>query len=308
MDAEEVDRLVRTAAFGFLERETGRHGEVLPFTILSNGFEFGGRRVPLLGPQGIFKPSVIPRGMPALTITTAPPRPGKPRPYDDRVTDEGLILYRYRGTDPNHPENAGLRLAMHQQTPLIYLHGLAVGQYSVHWPVFIVDDDPGSLSFVVAIDEPGVLRPDLSPAVIDEAQRRYVTRLTRQRIHQLAFRQRVLRAYRESCAVCKLRHPQLLDAAHIVPDSHERGEPRVTNGLSLCKLHHSAFDTHVIGIRPDLVVEVRRDILEEADGPMLQHGIKDFEGRSLLIVPYQPTQKPDPAMLEIRYDAFRRAG
>jgi Transglycosylase associated protein/HNH endonuclease len=41
---------------------------------------------------------------------------------------------------------------------------------------------------------------------------------------------------------------------------------RVPNGLSLCKLHHAAFDRHFLGLRPDYVIEVRRDILKEHDG------------------------------------------
>jgi len=40
-----------------------------------------------------------------------------------------------------------------------------------------------------------------------------------------------------------------------------RGEPVVPNGLALCKLHHAAFDGHLLGINPDLVVHVARAIL-----------------------------------------------
>ena len=58
------------------------------------------------------------------------------------------------------------------------------------------------------------------------------------------------------------------DAAHILPDGHPRGEPVVPNGLALCKLHHAAFDGHVLGVRPNLAVELRLDILREPDGPM----------------------------------------
>jgi hypothetical protein len=43
------------------------------------------------------------------------------------------------------------------------------------------------------------------------------------------------------------------------------GDPTVSNGLALCKLHHSDFDGHILGVRPDLVVEIREDILREKD-------------------------------------------
>lgn len=37
------------------------------------------------------------------------------------------------------------------------------------------------------------------------------------------------------------------------------------NGLALRTLHHAAFDRHVLGVRPDLKVEIRLDVLEEED-------------------------------------------
>ena len=67
--------------------------------------------------------------------------------------DGGFLRYRYRGTDPNHRDNVGLRTAMQRQTPLIYLHGIVQGLYEPAWPVFIVEDHPESLTFIVAIDD-----------------------------------------------------------------------------------------------------------------------------------------------------------
>jgi putative restriction endonuclease len=82
--------------------------------------------------------------------------------------------------------------------------------------------------------------------------------------------------------------------------------PSLPNGLSLCKLHHAAFDTQVIGIRPDFVVEVRADVLNEIDGPMLQHGLQGVDRRRLLL-PRRADQKPNPDYLEERYEAFCKA-
>ena len=114
-------------------------------------------------------------------------------------------------------------------------------------------------------------------------------------------------AFRRSrCAVCRLRHHELLDAAHIVPDS-EAGAPRVPNGLALCKLHHAAFDKLFVGVRPDGIIEVRRDILEEEDGPMLLHGLKRLH-RTRLHAPRRAEDRPDPDLLGIRYERFVAAG
>lgn len=295
------------AAFEFLDRWTQLNGDVVPRTVLAEGFEFGGARVRLVGPQGIFKPAQITSGIP-LTITSTAAVSGRPRPYDDEITDDGLLLYRYRGDDPMHHENVGLRRAMTQGVPLIYLHGITPGSYFPQWPVYVVADDPVGLAVTVAVDDPAAIRPDLAPDVADEARRRYVTRLALHRLHQVAFRQKVLAAYRNSCAVCSLRYGELLDAAHILPDGHPRGEPIVPNGLAMCKLHHAAFDRDIIGLRPDLVVEVRRDVLDKEDGPMLRHGLQALNGKRLLVVPRQRVQRPDPDNLELRYELFRRAG
>jgi putative restriction endonuclease len=299
----DVDDSVRLAAFDFLEQQTRIHGDALPRTVLSTGFVFKGQRVPLLGPQGIFKPAAM-SDMP-LSITTAPIIEGRPRPYEDQMSDDGLIAYRYRGTDPLHHENVGLRRALESQTPLIYFYGLIPGQYAASWPVYIVNDDPESLTFTVAVDMPEAVLAQPTSELDRSFERRYATRMQLVRLHQASFRQRVIRAYREACAVCRLRHQELLDAAHILPDTGG-GDPSVTNGLALCKLHHAAFDRNIMGIRPDLVVEISTALLNEIDGPMLVHGLQGFHGSSL-IVPHAVAQQPDRTFLEERYEIFRSA-
>ena len=306
MDAEERDRLIRLGAFAFLARQVDLHGDVVPIDVLRRGFVFGDQRVPVMGPQGIFKPAVLPDA--PLSITTVPVRAGRARPYEDEMGSDGFLRYRYRGTDPRHRDNVGLRTAMGRQLPLVYLHGVEPGWYRPEWPVFVIGDDPAKLTFTVAMEDPQVLRPDLTVEVADEARRSYMTRLARRRLHQLAFRQRVLRAYRESCALCRLRHVELLDAAHILPDSDPRGEPIVANGVAMCKLHHAAFDRHIVGIRPDLVMEVRQDVLEEVDGPMLRHGLQGLQGSTLLVLPARREERPRADFLAERYEAFRSAG
>jgi putative restriction endonuclease len=306
VDAEELDAAVRTAAFQFLGRQSQLRGDpwpVVPRSVLESGFRFSDNQVPLIGPQGIFKPAILPI---PLSITTVPLIEGKTRPYEDSFGYNHLI-YRYRGVDPAHRDNVGLRRAMYEKTPLVYFHGLVPGQYLAVWPVFIVGDDPEALSFAVAIDEPtSVASVQTGPAVEDEGRRVYALRLMRTRLHQAGFRVRVLRAYRSTCAVCRLRHDELLDAAHILPDGHPNGAAVVPNGLSLCKLHHAAYDANILGIRPDLAVEVRADVLAETDGPMLLHGLQGVQG-SHIWTPRQPALQPAPPNLEERYAMYRNA-
>ncbi len=299
------DGLVRTAAFAWLTEQVTRSGaDVLPYAQLLEGFQFDGVRVPLLGPQGIFKPRVL-HGAP-LSITTSPGGP-----YDDGFGSDDLLRYRYRGTDPRHQDNEGLRTAMRLKLPLVYLHGVAVGKYLATWPVYVVRDDPANLAVSVAVDDAAIvtLGQQAPTEVADDvvsARRNYITSMVRVRLHQRSFRERVLEAYQHQCAFCRLRHEELLSAAHIVPDSQPRGEPVVKNGLALCALHHCAFDRLFIGLRPDYVIEVREDILHESDGPTLAYAIQGLHGRPIT-VPRVVAHRPDPTLLEIRYREFKAA-
>lgn len=296
------DAQVRAAAFEWLTDQVARYGDVLPRAGLAEGFLLDGERVPLVGPQGIFKPRIL-RGAP-LSITTAPAGP-----YDDSFGPDGLLRYRYRGTDPQHPDNRGLRLAMERQLPLVYFHGIVPGKYVAAWPVFVVGDDPAGLAFTVAVDDAAYIGRHVA---IDReanedtvaARRAYIAAAVRVRLHQRSFRERVLAAYQRQCAFCRLRHEELLDAAHIVPDREPAGEPLVRNGLALCTLHHAAFDRSFLGLRPDYVLEVRADILRERDGPTLVHALQGLHG-ARIIIPRPPDLRPSPELVEIRYRRFR---
>ena len=142
------------------------------------------------------------------------------------------------------------------------------------------------------------------------AFRRYMKRETVVRLHQPVFRSTVLVAYEDHCAVCNFAHPELLDAAHIIPDSEDKGVPDVTNGMALCKIHHAAFDRRFLGIRPTKdvpIVEIRQDLLDEVDGPMLRHGLQELHGKPLMKVPARRTDRPGNNNLVWAYERFLSA-
>jgi len=298
----ELDTRVRLAAFQWLAAQTVIHGAALPRSMLERGFDIDGDRVPLVGPQGIFKPRLLPDA--PLSVTTV-----AGGPYRDTFAGD-FIRYAYRGTDPDHRDNLGLRGAMARNLPLVYFFGERRGWYTPVWPVFVVGDSPTDLFFEIAVDDSKFAVPDADTGVAEnrsEIRREYVTAVVRQRLHQREFRARVLQAYRDQCALCRLRHGELLDAAHITPDIAPEGEPVVSNGLSLCKFHHAAFDGHFLTVRPDYVIEVRRAILDEEDGPMLVHGLQAMH-RQAIVLPTAAHLRPDPVRLEQRYELFRLAG
>jgi len=297
------DLSIRTAAFQWISEQVTIHGDVLPRRpLLERGFIHNGERISLVSAQGIFKPKLM--SLP-LSITTSPEGP-----YDDAFHEDGYLLYKYRGTDPYHRDNVGLRSLMIDNTPLIYFHGIVKNRYLAVWPVFIVGDNPGSLTFKVAVDDVQTIKPDNSFVGISEDnqnRREYLTTTIRQRLHQRDFREKVLQAYQTSCAFCHLKHRELLDAAHIIPDSEPEGKPIVTNGMALCKLHHAAFDSFLVGVTPDYIIQIRQDLLDETDGPVLQHGLKNLHGTQL-ILPISASNYPDRDNLAWRYDRFINEG
>jgi putative restriction endonuclease len=141
---------------------------------------------------------------------------------------------------------------------------------------------------------------------LDPATRRHYLSLVQRRTGQARFRESVLDAYASRCTLCRLRHRELLDAAHIVSYA-EGGTHLVTNGMSMCKIHHAAYDLDIIGVRPDGVAEVRADVLEEVDGPMLRHGLQEVHGVRIHL-PRSPAMRPSAEGLERRYERFRGVG
>ena len=67
-----LDVTIRQAAFDWLAEQVALHGEVLTRDVLARGFTVEGERIPLVSPQGIFKPQQM--EIP-LSITTAPEGP-----------------------------------------------------------------------------------------------------------------------------------------------------------------------------------------------------------------------------------------
>ena len=197
---------------------------------------------------------------------------------------------------------------MQNRLPLAYFHRILPGKYLAVWPVFVVGDAPELLTFSIdlATAESNLFTPVLWTDVEPEVRRRYATVEVKRRLHQNEFRERVLRAYRHQCALCRLRHEELLDAAHIIPDSEPGGAAKVSNGLALCRLHHAAFDRFFLGIRKDYVIEVRPDVLVESDGPTLRHSIQGLHGRRI-ILPRNRVERPSVQLLAARYDQFREA-
>lgn len=302
---KELDAAMRAAAFAQVRWLSEVHDH-LTAVDLKPGFVFGGERIPLINPQrGIFKPRQM-RYL--LSIKTVYPRPGGKVWYDDQrqvhrqiFQGDETIDYAFMGQDSDAADNRWLREALENRTPVIYFLGIAPGRYQAVLPAFISGWDPKALKARVAFAaaEEGILMPPESAL-----ERRYALRAVKQRLHQASFREAVIAAYGGRCALSGLPEPLLLDAAHIVADSDELlGQPVVSNGVPLSKIHHAAFDAHLIGIDPDYRLHVSDRLLSKQDGPMLE-ALKRLNGGALHL-PSRAKDCPDRDRLAIRFERFK---
>jgi putative restriction endonuclease len=301
------DSSMRMAAFEHVRRLNEIHDH-LTANELKPGFIYRGERIPLVNPQrGIFKPQQM-RYL--LSIKTVFPKPGGKVWYDDqrevhRQIFEGdeTIEYAFMGQDSEVADNRWLREAFESQIPIIYFLGIAPGRYQGIFPAFISGWNSTALKARIAFgaDQEVLAPPETAP------ERRYALRAIRQRLHQASFREAVITAYEGRCALSGLPEPLLLDAAHIVADKEERlGQPIVPNGIPLSKIHHAAFDAHLIGIDPDYRLHVSERLLINKDGPMLE-ALKQLDGGGIYM-PRRDKDRPDRDRLALRFERFKVAG
>ena len=290
-----AERVVRQQIFDALARVVADQGELLTREQLS-AFPVGGTTRRLIDQsRGIWNPRDLNATLAVVSSSDGP--------YKDSPIEGGLFRHDYRAGSTDG-DNAKLRAAHELDLPILLLLKERAMEYVPIFPVYVVRDDLANRRFELAVDES--LRFLAEPGHDSVMERRYAERLARHRLHQARFRGIVLRAYETRCAVCSLRHGRLLDAAHIIGDRAEGGEPVVSNGLSLCKIHHAAYDVHLLGISPDHGIHINRALLEETDGPMLRHGLQEMHGRTL-VLPSRRSDRPDRARLETRWAEFGQA-
>ena len=289
---------LRSSCFASLDVLSAAHGEDIPYVGgLDQGFPFRGRRVPFLQRYKGIHRAAAQEGPAALSIMTS----GTSLYKDEEVADG--FHYAYRAGSIDQGDNRALRAAFALQTPLVYFMTTRPGAYKPIYPCYVIGDDPTAQRVLVA---PGRMIGPLDerePALVDDPlERRYAVRETRVRLHQARFRGQILVAYSSRCTICRLKETRLLDAAHIVSDVDQKGEPHITNGLSLCSIHHRAFDQDLVGITPEYQVHVSRRLLDEDDGPMLDL-LKTFHKKQIQL-PTKTAWKPDRERLAFRFERF----
>lgn len=218
-------------------------------------FEFAGRRIFVKGQSGIFKPAELTE---PLSITTT-----IDSDYTHDVIEGSRVLYDFVSRPQ---ENDLLKRCAEGEIPLIYFlqaRKRPSPEYIVFAPVYVVGWDDVTRRFLVDLSEqkPGevaspapagrqlelrVLPTPGSPSEIRELTRSYAVTSVQRRLHEARFRNAVLEAYRDRCAVCALHVRPLLDAARIGGDGEAHREVAVSEGIALCATHRRAFDCGIL--------------------------------------------------------------
>jgi putative restriction endonuclease len=223
--------------------------------------------------------------------------------YSDTQVSESLFAYDYQ-RDTTAGDNVKMRKALELGLPIVLLRKIKDGVYVPVFPAYVIADDAANRRFMIALD--ASLKTVADPLHLKPIERVYAERALKQRLHQPEFRGRVMYAYEQRCTVCMLKHGRLLDAAHIIGDDKIHGVPSVDNGLSLCKIHHAAYDANLLGITPDYVVHINSELMDEIDGPMLLHGLQEMNGRGLTL-PKRRADRPSKERLAERFEEFKSA-
>ncbi|WP_253445165.1 HNH endonuclease [Halomonas sp. Y3] len=300
-----LDTRLRQAAFQRLEAITRQFSNDVPWEAIAEPVPMGEETFYIASRAiGIFKPRQMPDGI--LSIKTVVPKQGRVNIYSDGASDEGGFWYSLEAGGTAKAANRQLLISYERQDPIIYLMGVAPGRYFPLWPCYIDSVDLArELCHVSMRERIGDVRriaETTGTYDVDELEKRYVIREAKTRGHQAEFRARVMQAYSNRCAMTGLPVPQLLEAAHIIPDPHPGSTTEVSNGISLSRLHHRAYDADLIGIDPDYRIHLNDDLLSTQDGPLLE-SMKQLNGHKIF-TPKRLDQKPSKEALELRYQQF----
>ena len=307
------DEHIRSASFSALDQLLRKRPDgLLPWNVIHRGFQAGAEHIHFANrARGIFKPRQMTA---ALSIKTTIPRVGRRTWYRDQdlastMLDKPTGLWQYSlargGLDD--PTNRALQTAMYRKAPLIYFIGIRDSTYQPVYPVWVEDFNieaeyvllaaadikDNRLSSVAAVRENW-------PQAVEES---WTLRTVKARNHQAWFSMRVKAAYQWRCAFSGLPVRELLVGAHIIPDA-EGGPASVDNGICMTTLHHTAFDSNLLGIDPDFRIHVSPLLRHNKDGALLAN-LKSLEGQQLRL-PDNLVDRPDLTLLERRFKKFQR--
>ncbi|MFW7413467.1 HNH endonuclease [Demequina sp. SO4-18] len=255
------------------------------------GFKVEGVSLPLIDySRGIRNPAAL-----EATLSVVSSADG---PYSDEQIRPGIWRYDFRAGGAGG-DNKKLIEAHRLGVPIILFRKLKPKVYQAIYPARVAHVDLDAGHVLVSLEELADIA-DHAPSAVERHWAEYVAK---RRVHQPAFRGMVLRAYETQCTVCRFKHAELLDAAHITADSADAGDAVVTNGMAMCKIHHAAYDRNFLGVTPDYEIKINASLLAEVDGPMLKHGLQEMHDLRIQL-PARRSEQPNRERLALRYSEF----
>ena len=132
------------------------------------------------------------------------------------------------------------------------------------------------------------------------AERQTAIKTVTEKVRDKGFRRRVLYAYDHTCAFCGVQL-DLIDAAHILPVGHPRSTDETANGISLCPLHHRAFDKSLLTFDGNWQIHFNRREVHRLQGIGHHGGLDDFREalRDFIALPADANLRPRPDFLNL---------
>ena len=114
----------------------------------------------------------------------------------------------------------------------------------------------------------------------------------KKKIRDNSFKSRVLISYSNRCSFCGVQL-KLIDAAHIVPVQHD-GTDETSNGISLCALHHRAYDRNLVSFNSDYQIIYNSKQFDKLKEIGLDSGADKFinDLRAVIHLPPAITDRP----------------
>lgn len=145
----------------------------------------------------------------------------------------------------------------------------------------------------VVAETVGAEMGDLPDVTGVSAPRQTATRLVTEKVRDAGFRRRVIAAYEHSCAFCGVQL-DLIDAAHIVPVGHPEGTDETRNGISLCALHHRAFDKSLVTFDEKWMIHLNNREVARLQSIGHDGGVGEFRDalREIIVLPADAKLRP----------------
>lgn len=202
--------------------------------------------------------------------------------YDEEEPDGERFSYAYpRPSIRSESEIEGMKAAHRLLMPIFFVDGSSRTYTArVAW---VVDFNDETSLFLLGVSPPSAseIRDDdldETPFPTSSEVLKKGTYSKTLRPGQRNFRYDVLERYGAVCMMCTVDVGSVLDAAHIIPHAF-RGPRDARNGLVLCTLHHSAFDSGLVRIHPKTLKFEIADDIAPARLAITREGLEYLERR-----------------------------